>query len=185
MDKEWEHVPVGSSKIPNSQEVRVNNKTLNPNRKYLVKDCISETRSCSEGKGCGTMTIAREQGPYGTIVRDWNYMAAGMVSRGDLTYDSATGVVFILWDAGTEHAPDQPYGNSSTIFVEGIASDLSENEIERVLKRSTEPWTLKLDETRTRIYSIRCATDGLPSSDLAQAVSLVRCIRYLFIYILT
>ncbi len=175
VDKEWHHVLVGSSKTPNSQEVRVSDKLLDINRSYLVKDCTSKTRSCSGETGCGTLTVIREQGPYDTIVKDWSYMPKGVISRGDLTYDKATGVVFIFWETGSAPGSNHLYFNRSHIFVEGIESVLSNSEIERVLLGSYEPWTLKLDERRTRIYTISCTTDGLLSSDLARAVSLVRC----------
>lgn len=176
VDKDWEHVLVGSRKTPNKQEVRVKNKLLNENRKYLVKDCVAHLKPCSSTTGCGNMTILREQGPYDTIVSNWSFIPKNAVSRGDLTYDRATGVVFIFWDSEKSPASDRLADNSSHIFVEGIESVLSTDEIDRVLLGSYDPWTLQLDQRRTRMYDIRCFTNGLLSSDLARAVSLVSAI---------
>lgn len=95
------------------------------------------------------------------------------ISLGDVTFDGAMGLAFIFWNGSRTRAKA---GQNAKwhINIKGMETVLSREEIGTVLLGRVEPWTLKAEPARTRLYEIACQTDGIMPRDLAMAASLYR-----------
>lgn len=178
-DKEWTAVPVGASKQPKAEEVRVLKSMQSTNRRFVVKDCKVLLRNCD--RSCGSVKVtARGGGMFKTVVTDWTHRPVDAESnweRGDLTFDTKVATVFIFKEFGTAPVASRrgASSNRTKIRVVGVEKILSEQEKsrERYLNPA-EPYPVRIAGTESRKYLISCETDGLRPRDLARAVSLYR-----------
>lgn len=174
VDEKWDYVLVGSSKIPRANEVRVNEKLLNSNRSYVVRDCVVKTSPCPHNQPCGELIVTKTNGPYDTMVDNPN-APKGKTGRGDITYDKSLGVAFHFWEVSTSATLHKSLYSRKTINVAGIETILNQQQVDRVLDRNvTDNWTFPVNNSVTRLYELSCVTDGLLAKDLARAVSLFR-----------
>ncbi|KAI0558699.1 hypothetical protein FGB62_193g037 [Gracilaria domingensis] len=144
----------------------------------VAKNCSVQVLPCTD---CGTLTVGKDGGTFDTIITnasivddpnhcretdDENYC------RGDLTYDTATGLVFFFWSVRT--------GNNSRerrIATKGIEVLLTDEEIDRVLTTNETVWEIFPGRERSRLYSISCESNGLHWTDLTRAVSIYRTVQ--------
>lgn len=179
VDNDWDFVPVGASKKPQADEVRISANARQGNRSFVVADCRVRTGVC-KGSNCGAVTVTTAGGVFKTVVRKWSVQprrGGHTWERGDLTYDKSVATIFIFREAESRLLQSFPTLNRSRIRVIGVEKILSPAEVarfQREEKGAKEDYVLPISAERSRTYDISCLTDGLQPRDLARAVSLYR-----------
>lgn len=181
VDGRWEFVPVGASKKPRADEVRIGASARAGSRSFVVADCIVRKGVC-ESSACGEVTVDTKGGDFKTVVREWTADShrrrrGGRWERGDLTYDKSAATVFIFREGESRLVRTFASFNRSRVRVIGVEMILTHAEVARFQaeeRGAKEDYRLRFSPTRSRTYDISCLTDGLLPRDLARAVSLYR-----------
>lgn len=177
IDRDWEVVLEGSSKIPRSSEVRTR-KALRADRRVVAANCVVDVTPCDSG--CGLLHVQRQHGGFDTVVADADVApdTKEVYRRGDVTYDNATSLAFLFWDAGTHELRGQ---KRKRVRAEGIEMVLNDTDTTRLTEQpKVKPgkiWHVKATKLNARRYNVHCETDGVLSKDVAYAVSLYRTIQ--------
>ncbi|CAN8068295.1 unnamed protein product [Agarophyton chilense] len=182
IDSDWDIVYEGSSVNMSLNDVHVNEigkfALSNAQPAALASNCNVQVQPCTN---CGTLTVGKDCGTFDTIITNASIVDApnycqkkndANYCRGDVTYDTATGLAFFFWSVRTENENGQ-----RQVATKGIEVLLNEQDKRKVLTGNEAVWKISPDSNRSRLYSISCASKGLHWTDLTRAVSIYRTVQ--------